>query len=635
MGLIAKVLSEPGLFFKPWPDRQDYWRHDYMRVYLDANFFISGFSERPKDVTIVKKAADNAGMELWITRQVFQELRWYLRREAENIVQIDETLSKDIKSFMDSITHHESALPQPNDMSLVLGAMRNKNSKIVTSDMKLLNTIQDLKVSVEGIVGSAFVLELMESVEDEKLQKELSIIRDRIYSEEVRYSIARQESYDPVTRIRIIEDHALRVLRTVKRPAEGLDRKLSKGQPLFVLDFLEDIKADIPNMFEDFREGKYDSLAHEIEAVQNEIERLLIVSTLTEDSETHGQLVRHASDLTLFLYYLETICHLYRGTRQGIEDALTISDEAFRLLMFAEVTNNELKATVFFVRIVLALIREDYDEIDYYYSLYDSMINRIGLTDMLETSEGLYVTMQILRKFMGGFSLTKNKLQYPEVTMSMLNDIAKYSIQFDDHDNAWQLAVTAYKIGVAYNKEEGSLGSFLMLYKVSSSSHDRFKPALEKIAEHALKAFVKKGWNTSQVTPILNEIQGQFPAIQGMATSGPVNQKKLKKELTGWMDVLSIETIDDVEMLVVRNDKLQTRIAIAIGNHPELGTLKTGHKVALTNGSYEVTDANPEVVKKYSVVLTITPNKSAEISFEGEYGFSCLKLAEPAAEAKS
>ncbi|MFW9962898.1 MAG: hypothetical protein ACFFCX_05010 [Candidatus Sifarchaeia archaeon] len=606
-----------------------------MRVYLDANFFISGFSERPKDVTIVKQAADNAGMELWITRQVFQELRWYLRREAENIVQIDETLSKDIKSFMDSITRPETSLPQPNDMSLILGAMRNKNSKIVTSDMKLLNTIQDLKVDVEGIVGSAFVLELMEVVESDKLKKDLSMIRDRIYSEEVRYSIARQESYDPVTRIRIIEDHALRVLRSVKRPAEGFDRKLSKGQPLFVLDFLEDIKADIPNMFDDFREGKYDSLAHEIEAVQNEIERLLIVSTLTEESETHGQLVRHASDLTLFLYYLEMICHLYRGTRQGIEDALTISDEAFRLLMFAEVTNDELKASVFFVRIVLALIREDYDEIDYYYSLYDSMINRIGLTDMLETSEGFYVTMQILRKFMGGFSLTKNKLQHPDVTMSMLNDISKYSIQFDDHDIAWQLAVTAYKIGVAYNKEEGALGSFLMLYKVSSSSHDRFKPALEKIAEHALKAFVKKGWNTSQITPILNEVQGQLPSIEGMTTNGPIDQKKLKKELTGWMDVLSLETIDNVEMLVVRNEKLQARVAIAIGNHPELSTLKTGHKIALTNGNYEVTDANPEVVKKYSVVLTITPSESAEISFEGEYGFSCLKVTEPEAEVKS
>ncbi|NHI87910.1 MAG: hypothetical protein EAX87_00220 [Candidatus Thorarchaeota archaeon] len=606
-----------------------------MRVYLDANFFISGFSDRPKDVAVVKKAADEAEMELWITRQVFQELRWYLRREAEKIVQIDETLSKDIKAFMESINRPESSLPQPNDMSLVLGAMRSKGSKIVTSDLKLLNTIQDLNVDVEGIVGSAFVLELMESVSDEKLKEDLSAIRDRIYSEEVRYSISRQETYDPVTRIRIIEDHALRVLRTVKRPAEGFDRKLSKGQPLFVLDFLEDIKADVPNMFEDFREGKYDTLAHEIEAVQNEIERLLIVSTLTEDSETHGQLVRHASDLTLFLYYLEMICHLYRGTRQGIEDALTISDEAFRLLMFAEVSNDELKASVFFVRIVLALIREDYEEIDYYYSLYDSMINRIGLTDMLETSEGLYITMQILRKFMGGFSLTKNKLQYPEVTMSMLNDLTKYAIQFDDHDNAWQLAVTAYKIGVAYNKEDGALGSFLMLYKVSSSSHDRFKPALEKIAEHALKAFVKKGWDTTQITPILNEVQGQLPQVSGMTTDGPVDQKELNEELTGWMDVLSLETIDGVEMLVVRNDKLQARIAIAVGNRQELCALKTGHKVALTNGNFEVSNAKPEVVKQYSIVLTITPSESAEISYEGEYGFSYLKVTEETAKLKT
>ena len=101
------------------------------------------------------------------------------------------------------------------------------------------------------------------------------------------------------------------------------------------------------------------------------------------------------------------------------------------------------------------------------------------------------------------------------------------------------------------------------------------------------------------------------------------------------MDVLSLEKIDKVDMLVVRNDKLQARVAIAVGSHPEISALKTGHKIALTNGTYEVSDANPEVVKKYSVVLMITPSENAEISFEGEYGFSCLKVAEPEAEAKS
>ena len=605
-----------------------------MRVYLDANFFISGFSDRPKDVTIIKDAADAIGAELWITRQVFQELRWYMRREVEKIIQIDETLSKDIKGLMESTKRPESSLPQPNDMSLILGAMRVKGAKIVTSDMKLLTTIQDISVEVEGIVGSAYILELMESVNDDNMKKALAPIRDRIYSEEVRYSISRQESYDPVTRIRIIEDHALRVLRSVKRPAEGLDRQLSKGQPLFVLDFLEDIKADIPNMFEDFRDGKYDSLAIEIEAVQNEIERLLIVSTLTEDADTHGKLVKNAADLTLFLYYLGMICHLYRGSSEGIQDALAVSEEAFRLLMFAEVTNDELKASVFFVRILLSLIREDYDEIDYFYSLYDSMINRIGLDDMMETTEGFYITMQVLRaEVMGGFSLTKNKLQFTEVTISMLNDIAKYSLLFDDANNAWQLAVTAYKIGVAYNREEGAISSFRMLYKVSSSSHDRFKPALEKIAEHALKAFVKKGWNTSLVTPILNEVQGQIPPVEKMATGGKVPFKKIPEDLKGWMDVLTLEKIDGEDLLLVRNEALQVRIAIKTMHHPELRALKTGHKVALTKGEFEVTDAKPSMIKDFATVLVIEPSEVAEISYEGEYGFSCLKVAGPEAEA--
>ncbi len=598
-----------------------------MRIYLDANFFISGFSDRPKDVFLIKEACEQVGMELWTTRQVFQELRWYLRREVEQIISIEETLKKDIKEFMSSIPRPESSLPQANDMSLILAAMRSKNSKIVTSDLKLLNTIQDLKVKADGIVGSAFVLELVEKLEDEKLKKQLIKIRERIYGEEVRYSISRQESYDPVTRIRIIEEHAMKVLRTVKRPAEALEPKLAKGQPLFVLDFLEDIKAGIPTMFEDFKLGKYDVLANEIEAVQNEIERLLIVSTLTEERDTHDQLVGHAADLTLFLYYLETICHLYRGTRDGVEDALAVSDEAFRLLMFTGVQDDALKASVFFARILISLIREDYEDIDYFYSLYDSMLKRTGLEDMMETSEGLYVTMQILREFMGGFSLTKSRLEYPDATIAMLNDISKYCIQFDDHDNAWQLSVNAYKIGVAYGKEDAALASFQMLYKVSSSSHDRFKPALEKIAENALKMFVKKGWKTSEVTPILNEVQGNIPPMELKITEGRQSFEKLPDELKGWMDVLSLEQIDDTITMIVRNDSIQARVGIVVSGHPELHELRTGHKVALTHGEFTIRKASDEVIKRYAVMLIVEPSESAEISYEGEYGFSYLKVA--------
>ncbi|UCE09418.1 MAG: hypothetical protein JSW61_10650 [Candidatus Thorarchaeota archaeon] len=603
-----------------------------MRVYLDANFWISGFSERPKDVQLIKEAADQIGKELWVTRQVFHELRWYLRREVEGIIQIDETLMKDIKAFMESIKKPESALPQANDMSLILAAIRAKRSKIVTSDLKLLNTIEDLQLEIEGVVGSAFALELIESVDDEELKKKLVAVRERMYSEEVRYSISRRESYDPVTRIRIIEEHAMQVLRSVKRPAETLDKKLARGQPLFVLDFLEDIKAGLPTMLEDFKDGKYETLAMEIEAVQNEIERLLVVSTLTEDSDTHEKLVTHASDLELFLYYLEMLCHLYRGTREGIEDAMDLSEEAIRLLMFSGVTNDELKASVFFVRYILALVREDFEEIDYTYSLYDGMLTRSGLDSMKQTSEGLYVTMQILREVLGGFSLSKDKLQYPAVTISMLNDVAKYMILFDDINNAWQLAVTAYKIGVAYGSEQGALSSFLMLYKVSSSSQDRFKDRLEKIAENALKFFVKNDWDTTAVTPILHEIQGNIPPVEDIPVDQSLEASDLPEPITGWMDVLTLQSIEDKDTLVVRNDKLQVRVGIDVSGHSELKTLKTGHKIALTRGEFTLEHASPDVVSNFAVALLVKPSEGAEISYEGEYGFSCHQVAEPEAE---
>ncbi len=599
-----------------------------MRVYLDANFWISGFSDRPADVYLIKQAADKIGVELWITRQVFHELRWYLRREVENIISIDETLQKEIKAFMESLKRPESSLPQLNDMSLVLAAMRAKRAKIVTSDLKLLNIIQDLQINADGVVGSAFVLELIESIDDNDLKKKLTKIRERIYAEEVRYSISRREAYDPVTRIRIIEEHAMRVLRAVKKPAE-VDKKLSKGQPLFVLDFLEDIKAGLPTMLEDFQVGKYDALAAEIQAVQNEIERLLVISTLTEDSETHGKLVKHASDLTLFLYYLEMLCHLYRGTKEGIENALSVSEEAFRLLMFTEVENDELKASVFFVRFVLAIVKEDYEEIDYTYSLYDGMLERADLKHMKQTSEGLYVTMQVLRKFLGGFSLTKTKLQYPDVTISMLIDIAKYKLLFNEINTAWLLAMTGYKIGVAYGKEEGTLASFIMLYKVYSASHGKLRDRLEKLAEHALKSFVKKGWNTNRITPILHEIQGRIPTIKDMPTDKALDVAELPEELLGWMDVLIIETIESKKILIVWNEKLQVRIGIDITRHPEFGSLKTGHKIAITNGEFTLLKTSADVIREYAVVLIVEPSKGAEISYEGEYGFSCHKVAAP------
>ena len=120
-----------------------------------------------------------------------------------------------------------------------------------------------------------------------------------------------------------------------------------------------------------------------------------------------------------------------------------------------------------------------------------------------------------------------------------------------------------------------------------------------------------------------------MPPLDIKISDKPVTVSKLPDVLHGWMDVLSIEEIDGVETLVVRNKALHTRVGIDISQHSTLNKLKTGHKVALTKGKFSAAESSENVKNKYAVTLMLTPSKGAEVSFEGEYGFSYLNLAEP------
>ena len=137
-----------------------------------------------------------------------------------------------------------------------------------------------------------------------------------------------------------------------------------------------------------------------------------------------------------------------------------------------------------------------------------------------------------------------------------------------------------------------------------------------------MKVFVKKGWGTAEVTPILNEVQGNIQPIKVKVEDQPVDIKKLPSELMGWMDVLSLEHINGSSTLIVRNEQFRVRVGIDVAEHPELRQLKTGHKVALANGDFKLTIAHKDIVDRYAVMLLIDPSPASEISYEGEYGFS-------------
>jgi hypothetical protein len=64
-----------------------------------------------------------------------------------------------------------------------------------------------------------------------------------------------------------------------------------------------------------------------------------------------------------------------------------------------------------------------------------------------------------------------------------------------------------------------------------------------------------------------------------------------------------------------------------------LRNLKAGHSIALTSGEFQISETESSDVKRLAAILVVSPSAGSEISYEGEYGFSCMKVAEPEAEA--
>lgn len=591
-----------------------------MKAFLDTNFFISGFSERPKDFKYVRQAADRLGIKLAITSQAFKEIRWYLRREIQGQVEIVDVLERDLKRFANSFKKPESALPQLPDLSLIYAATKSKGSIVVSSDFKLIQTIKAFKFPIEGIVGSAFMLKMIEEIGDLNLREKLKKIRERIYSAEVRYSIERQQMYDPLTRIQFIEEQALQVLREINESKAKLnERTLEEG--LLILDFIEEIKDTIPGMFEDFRAGKYFALANELEDLQNEIERQLTLSSLTMSYESHRELVEYVGELILFLYYLEMLCYIYVANSDAIKKAFALSEESMRLLMFTPIEHVRLKASVYFLRIFLAMLMEKFDEMEYFYGLWESLVSTYDLEDMITASEGFYVAMQIFRDYMGGFSLQKTKIYHPEETCRFLGDVAQFLIVLGDLKRAQAITMNLYKIAVFYKVQKSAVKSIVILYQVNLIAKGAYQKAFNKVVKHALNSFKKKGWDLTKIEPIIKELDGEFPDVSKYVRPTPVDARDLPHELRTWMDALSIVEINNKSYLIVRNWEIQGNIAIGTTHHKDLLSLRAGHKVFLVSGELKITKASEAVQKEYNVALIINPKKNAEISLRGEFGF--------------
>ena len=245
---------------------------------VDANFFISSFLKYPARLATLREICEAHNYNLFTSDFILRELRRYVQSEVRKYIEIVKVSRNEIKELLKDPIDKKS-LPQIPDLSLIVTAKKLGNAVIVSSDFKLLETARQFEV--KGLMGSAWLLELYEKTRGSMFRQVLKIMRDDVWADEVRYSIKRQELYDPVKRIKLIEEQARKVIEEqvrVELPQKSREKgKLLEKEADPFLGLVKQIREYFPKFLEELKEERYSELINEIDQYLKEFEYKLIL----------------------------------------------------------------------------------------------------------------------------------------------------------------------------------------------------------------------------------------------------------------------------------------------------------------------------------------------------------------------
>ena len=154
---------------------------------IDTNFFISGFSTSPRAYKEFNDVLKNLEIQIQVTDFVIDEMRWYMRRSIEPLIEVVKTDNAKLSSFCTSAQNKvDIQLPQLPDMFLSYLNSIN-NNPIVSSDWRLVEVSQ--KLGQTAMMNSAFLLSLIEKATNKQDSNILSKLHEKIFADEITYSV--------------------------------------------------------------------------------------------------------------------------------------------------------------------------------------------------------------------------------------------------------------------------------------------------------------------------------------------------------------------------------------------------------------------------------------------------------------
>ncbi len=582
---------------------------------LDTNFFISGFEKNPADFNTFLEIVSKMGVQLYVSNYILQELRWYLRRRLKEPVQIINVPIKEMREYKDEIEENFESSPQINDLSNIVVA-EQISGVVVSSDLKLVKTCELLEIPV--LISSSFIV-LLKSINNDTSQKDvLEGIYDTILSDEIRHSVEKRQMFDPVTRIKKIQEHAINVLQNITR-AEKISTK-STSLKYHILDeendliqLMNDIEFEFPNYLDQLEKGNLEGLRFELEEAYRTLSDLsleLRVALMEKESYIEELAIRLKARI-LFLLSIVEFTLLDFEKLEGHLNILTEVSTIFPKLV------SDIFMDLHFLRMIFFLVTNNHERLKGYYSeKFLFLCEKQQRLDLLRLTRAIILATTIMES---GLIDKKASLDGKD-EISLLIQIGYILLQKRQFEHALLILLQSHYLAVNLKDHvsaKDTLELFVILhYAVKERCTEEIFQGIEDLKELG-------------VYELPNITYANMTELHRLETENYKPVEELSVFLQDWFYIYhsgtAVKSGEMVHFILVKNPYFSPRIAILVHTPFSSYDDSPGRQIKIFEGNVKVSIPKESTFDGYPVDLVMeVEEKEEKFIFRGPFGMKII-----------
>jgi len=581
---------------------------------LDTNFFISGFEKNPSDFNIFLDIISDMGIELYVTSNILQEIRWYLRRRIKEPVQILNIPIKDIREFKDNLDDSISS-PQLNDLSNIVAA-KDINGIVVSSDLKLVRTCESVNVPV--LISSSFVFLLRNTCLKEEQNESLDRIHDVILSDEIRHSVEKRQMFDPVTRIKKIQEHAINVLQKFSQadqisPKQETAKYHTLPEENNLIEIMNEIEFEFPNYLDKVKNGNLESLRFELEEayiVLSDLSLELRIALMEKESYIEELSVRLKARVIYLLCIVEFTLLEFEKL-EGYLNTLTEISAIFPTLVA------DIFMDLHFLRMVYFLVTDNHDRLRGYYSeKFLFLCERQDRLDLIGLTRAVILASTIMESGL----IDKRAVIDGTDEIALLIQIGYILLQRRQFEHALLILLQSHYLAI--NKKDQILAKdtleliVILHYSIKERCTEEIYQSIEDLQELGIYEL-----------PVIS--YADITELQALVTKEFVQISELNEVLQDWFYMYhNGRYMKDGEIysyLLMKNPYFSPRIALILKTVFSPYDVSPGRQIKIYDGLVNVSISKESSINGYPVDLTIeVDEKEGKFIFRGPFGMKII-----------